>query len=324
MTSLRSLRAKFVLSLLLSALLLLSACGTAGNSGGTQSSGNTSGNSSAGPKGPITVASKLDVENQLLAKMYTLLLQKKGFTVNEKPALGNSTIIFQAIKSGAIDLYPEFTYTALNALKMPTAHYPQKDYQTVKDAYNKQFNITWLDASPLNDGYGLCTTKDEAQKLGVTNISQLAPKVSQLVLASPSDGISFIDGLKSTYGFDTKSFKQTQTIDYALGFTAVSSDKAQVAVCYTTDSSALQKGFIFLQDDKNGFPAFNPAPIVRNSVLQKYPDIATTLNPLAPDLTTEVSMQLQSQVAEKQKAGASASKAITDVATDFLKSKGLL
>jgi osmoprotectant transport system substrate-binding protein len=316
----RSLRAHLLTIMVVIPLLALAACGTSGNS--PSSTGSSSSGSAA--KGPIIVASKLDTESQLIARMYTLLLQKAGFTVNEKPALGNSTIILQAIKSGAIDLYPEFTATGLNALNVPSSFDPQKDYQTVKQGFEQQYHITWLDMSPLNDGYALCTSQQESQKLGVTTISQLAPKVSSLILTSPSDGIAFVDDLKSTYGFTTRSFKQTQTIDYALGFQAVSSGKSQITVCYTTDGTVKQKGFIFLQDDKNGFPQFHPAPIVRDSVLQKYPQIATTLNPLAPDLTTDVSIQLQDQVASKKASGESVSQAITDVATSFLKSKGLL
>ena len=307
----RPSRAKFLSLLLCIPLLILAACGTPSTTGGS------------GSKGTITVGSKLDVESQLIAKMYTLLLQKAGYTVNEKAALGNSIFILNAIKSNAIDLYPEFTTTGLNALNMSSSYNPQKDYQTVKDGFNKQFQITWLDPSPLNDGYALCTSKEESQKLGITTLSQVAAKVGSLSLVSPSDGVAFVDGLKKTYGFDTKSFKQAQTIDYALGFTAVASNKAEIAVCYTTDGTVTQKNFIFLQDDKNGFPAFNPAPIVRNAVLAKYPDIPTILNPLAPKLTTDVSVQLQKEVADKKSAGMPVSQAVTEVATSFLKSQGL-
>jgi osmoprotectant transport system substrate-binding protein len=237
----RSLRARSFIVLAVVTLLILSACGTSGNSGGTSSGGG-----GATAKGPIRVASKLDVESQLIAKMYTLLLQKAGFTVDEKPALGNSTIIFQAISSGQIDLYPEFTATALNKLNIPSSYNPQKDYQAVKDAFNKQYQITWLDPSPLNDGYAICTSKSESQNLGVTTISQLVPKASSLVLTSPSDGVPFVDGLKTAYGLTTKSFKQTRTVDYALGFQAVSSNQSQLTVCYTTDGAVKTKGFIFL------------------------------------------------------------------------------
>jgi osmoprotectant transport system substrate-binding protein len=320
MLFLRSLRAKSFVALAIIALLILSACGTSGNTGGSSSS---SGGGSAS-KGTITVGGKLDLEAQLLTKMYTLLLRKAGFTVNEKAALGNSTIVFQAITSHQIDLYPEFTATGLNKLNIASQNDPQKDYQAVKDAFNKQYQITWLDPAPLNDGYALCTSQSESQKLGMTTISQLTPKASGLTLTSPSDGVSFVDGLKSAYGLTTKSFKKTQTVDYALGFQAVSSNQSQVTVCYTTDGSVKTKNFLFLNDDKHGFPEFNPAPIVRNDTLQKYPDIATALNPLAPKLTTDVSIQLQGQVAQLKTGGTSVSQAVTKVATDFLKAQGLL
>lgn len=310
-----ALRAKsWLLVLATLMMLILPACGSTTPTG---NGGNTS-------KGTIVVGSKLDVESQLIAEMYTLLLQKAGYTITPKLALGNSIIISQAIKSNAIDLYPEFTATGLNQLNVPSAHDPQKDYQTVKAQYEQQFKITWLDPSPLNDGYAICSSQSEAQKLGITNISQLAPMVGKLTLASPSDGISFIDNLKSVYGFDTKSFKSLQKVDYAIGFTSVSNNQAQVNVCYTTDGTVPQKNFLFLTDDKNGFPEFNPAPIVRDAVLSQHADIATILNPLAPDLTTQVSIDLQNQVASKKASGTSVSEAVKVVATDFLKGKGLL
>lgn len=308
----RSLKTKtLLLSLGLLMMLILPACGT------TTTGGNAS-------KGTIVVGSKLDVEGQLLGEMYMLLLQKAGYTVTPKLALGNSIIISQAIKSNAIDLYPEFTATGLNELSIPSAHDPLKDYQTVKTQYEQQFHITWLDRSPLNDGYAICTTQSESQRLGITKISQLAPQVPQLTLASPPDGISFIDNLKSVYGFDTTSFKTLQKVDYNIGFTSVSNGQAQVNVCYTTDGTVPQQKFLFLTDDKHGFPEFNPAPIVRDAILSKYPGIAGILNPLAPDLTTQVSIDLQNQVATMKKSGTSVSEAIKQVATKFLQSKGLL
>jgi len=314
----RSLRAKSLVLFALISMLVLAACG------GTTSSPSGPSATSAPSTVPITVGSKLDPEAQLLGEMYVLLLQKAGFTVNPKLALGMTPTVFAALKSGAIDLYPEFTATGLNILGVKSSFNPTQDYQTVKTGFEQQYHITWLDEAPLNDGYALCTSQAESQKLGVTTLSQLAPKVSQLTLATQSDGVTFFDDLKATYGFDTSSFKALKKVDYAIGFAAVKSGDAQVTECYTTDGSVTTQNFIFLQDDKHGFPEFHPAPIVRDSVLQSDPGIAAALNPLAPDLTTDVSIMLQQQVAMKKASGESVSQAVKEVATAFLMSKGLL
>src|SRR3989440_5310750 len=311
-----SLGAKFLLLFALIPMLILSACGG--------SSGSSSGGGTSTPtKVPITVGSKLDPEAQLLGEMYILLLQKAGYTVNSKLALGQTPTVFAALQSGAIDLYPEFTATGLNLLHAQSSFDPMKDYQTVKTGFEQQYHITWLDYAPLNDGYALCTSQTKSQSLGTT-LSQLAPKVPQLTLATQSDGITFFDDLKSTYNFQTSSFKAVKKVDYSIGFTAVKSGSADVTECYTTDGSVTTQNFIFLQDDKHGFPEFHPAPIVRDSILQSDPGIADALNKLAPDLTTDISIMLQQQVASKKASGISVSQAVKQVATSFLQSKGLL
>lgn len=310
----RSLRAKSLILLAVVLMLTLAACGGSSSTGG---SGSTS------TKVPITVGSKLDPEAQLLGEMYILLLQKAGYTVNSKLALGQTPTVFAALQNGAIDLYPEFTATGLNLLHAQSSFDPMKDYQTVKTGFEQQYHITWLNYAPLNDGYALCTSQAKSQSIGTT-LSQLAPKVPQLTLATQSDGITFFDDLKSTYNFQTSSFKAVKKVDYSIGFAAVKSGSADVTECYTTDGSVTTQNFIFLQDDKHGFPEFHPAPIVRDSILQSDPGIADALNKLAPDLTTDVSIMLQQQVASKKASGISVSQAVKQVATSFLQSKGLL
>src|SRR2546427_3291358 len=118
-----SLGAKLLLLFALIPMLILSACG-----GSTGSSTSSSGTSTPS-KVPITVGSKLDPEAQLLGEMYVLLLQKAGFTVTPKLALGQTPTVFAALKSSAIDLYPEFTATGLNLLGVTSSFNPAKDYQ---------------------------------------------------------------------------------------------------------------------------------------------------------------------------------------------------
>jgi osmoprotectant transport system substrate-binding protein len=304
-----SLRAKSFALLAIVLMLVLAACGstTTGNGGGN----GTPANSSI----TLTVGGKLDTEAQLLTKMYVLLLRHAGFNVIEKAALGTNAVVFNAITSGQIDLYPEFTATGLAKLGKNSTGNAQQDYQIVKQGYEQQYHITWLDPSPLNDTYGICTTQAKASSLGATKISDLASKASSLTIATPPDGVQYgVDVVKSVYGF---TFKKVVTYnEEGLTFPAVTSGAQDLNVCYTTSAQIAKLNFTLLQDDKNAFPIYNPAPIVRDSTLQKAPQIATILNKLAPFLTTQVSQQLQAEVAD--------GKSITEVATTFLQSKGLL
>lgn len=289
-------------------LLALAGCGTTSTGGGSSSicKGNA-----------VTVGGKLDTEAQLLTKMYTLLLRNAGCNVTEKARLGTNQIVFNAITSGQIDLYPEFTATGLAKLGLSTTHNAQQDYQQVKQGYEQQYHITWLDAAPMNDTYGVCTTKAKAQQLNVTKVSDLIPLAKNLVVATPPDGKSdpnVLPGLTTTYGI---TFKQEIVQDEAVTFQTVQQGAADMNICYTTIGFIAADNFILLQDDKNLFPIYNPAPIVRDQLLQKVPGIANVLNALAPKLTTEVITGLNAQVDVQHLS-------VTQVATTFLQQQGLL
>ena len=120
--------------------------------------------------------------------------------------------------------------------------------------------------------------------------------------------------MKSVYGI---TFKSVVTYnEEGLTFPAVMSGTQDLNICYTTAALIAKDKFVLLQDDKMAFPVYNPAPIVRDDTLKKAPGIADALNPLEPKLTTQVSQQLQAQVVGGM--------SVTDVATNWLKSVGLL
>ncbi|HLW48073.1 MAG TPA: glycine betaine ABC transporter substrate-binding protein [bacterium] len=277
--------------------------------------GSSPGGAAAAARGHLTVGGKLDTEAQLLTKLYALVLRNAGFDVTEKAKLGTNDIVHNAITSGQIDLYPEFTATGLARLKLKTTHNDQRDYALVRAGYEKQFHITWLAMSPLNDTYGICTTQAGAGKLG-TKVSALAEAAPRLTVASPPDGTSdpnVLPGMKAAYGF---AFGKVTVLDEALTFPAVQQGKADVNVCYTTSALIAKNHFVLLDDDHHLFPIYHPAPIVRDGTLAKWPDLAAALNRLAPKLTSEVSRQLQLRVVS----GAT----VTTAATTWLKSAGLL
>jgi osmoprotectant transport system substrate-binding protein len=291
---------------------------SAETSGQASPSASESGSATSGNKGDIsiTIGSKLDVDGQLNAQMYALLLEDKGYKVDTKLGLGQTPVLDQAIKNGDIDIYPEFTGTALSLLELPPTQDAQQAYQSVKDAYEQQFQITWLDpAYDLNDSYAICTSKKVAGDKNLKSLDDLVPIAGDLTIATQQDGVeAAVQPVEKGYNIQ---FGDTVQISEQLGFGAVENGDADLNVCYTTDPNIIVKDFVMLSDSKGVFPIYNPAPIVRDELLQKAPDIAATLNALQPHLTTDVILGLIKKVSVDHDE-------IQDVAHDFLVQEGLL
>lgn len=144
-----------------------------------QSEGLLTSSGTAGNGISLTIGSKNDADGQLLAEMYSLLLANQGFHVTTKLALGQTPVLDSAIKSGQVDIYPEFTGTALNINKLTQTTDPQQAYNEAKTYYEQQFHITWLAAAfNLNDSYGYCTSPANAQKYHLQSIGDLAKPLS--------------------------------------------------------------------------------------------------------------------------------------------------
>ncbi len=293
------------LGALLLALVAIAGCGTTTSTSGKPGSGVT-----------VIVGSKIDADSQLLGSMYALLLENQGYTVTQKIPLGQTPVLDAAIKSGAIDIYPEFTGTSLTVYKLPQTADPHQAYQSVSSYYESTFHLTWLDAAyGLNDSYGICTSQANAAKFHLASLSDLTPVASQLVLATQDDGVDAAEHpVENGYGIHFKSVKK---ISEQLSFGAVTKGDADLNVCYTTDPNIVTNNFVVLKDTKNVFPVYNPAPVVRDQLLAKSPAIKTTLNALASKLTTDEIVKLIKQVSiDHQKPLA--------VAKAWLQSQGLL
>lgn len=299
---------------LLGVVLLLVVLTLAGCGGG--GSGNTGG---PGKGIKVVVASKKDADGQLLAQMYALLLQNQGYDVTLRLGLGDNKVVDAAIKSNQIDIYPEFTGTALGTYGLPTTQDPQTAYTEAKNYYEQQFHITWLEAAfNLNDSYGICTSQAVAQKYSLKSLDDLAKVSNQLTLGGQQDFTDPTTGVlppaAKVYGL---TFKKTVNISEQLSFDAVKNGNVDVNECYTTDPAIVTDNFVLLTDDKNAFPAYNPAPIVRDAVLNQSSAIATTLNPLAGKLTTASQTALIKQVSVD-------GTPIKEVAQKYLQQQGLL
>lgn len=293
-------------------VLVLAGCGGGGS--GTNGTGGTSAKPGAGVN--LTVGSKKDADGQLLGAMYGLLLANQGYNVTYKLGAGDTTFLDTAIKSGNVDLYPEFTGTALTVYKLPNTQDPQQAYNSVKTYYEQNFKITWLQpAYNLNDSYGICTNQANATKYNLKSVADLAAQNGKLKIASQDDGIAAaIDPVKSGYGV---TFQKVVSLQEQLSFAAVNNGDVDLMVCYTSDPHIVSENFVLLSDPKGVFPIYNPAPIVRDAVLSKNPTIQTTLDGLESHLTTDKQVALIKQVSLDGKQP-------QDVAKSFLQGEGLL
>lgn len=278
-----------VLSLLLTLVLLTGAlAGCAGKSGGDDAA--------------VVIGSKDFSESQILAEIYALALEDAGIPVERKFSIANSAV-HTAITTDEIDLYPEYTGTGLLAvLKLPVETDPQKVYDIVKEQYQEQFDIVWLDYAQANDGQGLVITTAASEEYGIKTISDLQQYATELRFASQGEFDEREDGLPAliaTYGpFDWKS---SAVYEYNLRYQILSSGEADVAPAATTEGQLIEDEFTLLEDDKQVWPPYNIAPIIRAEVLEVHPEIADVLNKISALIDTETITQLNYQVdVEKQ------------------------
>lgn len=296
----------FVLAL---AAALLAGCG----------GGSDSGKSDGSATGTVVVASKNFTEELIVGNMYAQLLDQAGFTVKTKLNLGATPVVQAALESGQVDLYPEYTGTGLlTVLKEPPLHTAEAVYDAVKKGYEQKYDLVWLEPAPMNDTQALAMTSAGSAKFGITTISELATKAGRLTMVGPPEFAARQDGLpglEKAYG----PFKLERYVPVSIGlqYQALQSGQADVAVVFSTDGQIAADKLVVLKDDKQFFPIYQIAPVVRRSVLDKYPGIATTLNKLAPLLTDETMQRLNYEVDGKKQEPAA-------VARTFLMQSGLL
>jgi len=292
-------------TILLLILLTLAACG-----GGNGATGGAT----------ISVGSKDFAEQFILGQMYALMLEDAGFNVERRLNLGATPVAQAAIENGDIDLYPEYTGTALiTVLDLPVNSDSQEVYDTVSQAYQEQFNLEWLQPAPLNNTQALVITQEDAEQYGIETISDMVAQADELVMAGPdefqerSDGLP---GLKRVYGeFELEEYKAVGT--GSLRYQALLNDDADIAVGFGTDGEISAFDLVVLEDNQNLFPPYQVAPVVRQDTLEANPQIRDALNTLSPLLTTEIMRELNYEVTGNQREPA-------DVAREFLEQEGLL
>ena len=267
------------------ALLGVAGCGGGGGAGG--------GDSGGGPS--ASVGSKKFTEQILLGEMYAQAFEDEGYSVKRELNLGSEQVMDKSLQDGTIDVYPEYTGTAYVAiLKKPPESYPKaagETYKQVAEFYKnrKDTPMQMLKPAPFNNSYGISMLTEEANKLGIETLSDLAEKSDQLVFSSYSEFQNRSDGypnMKENY--PKLDFKEIKIVN-ALGirYKALAEGEADVGIGYTTDGQLASPKLKVIEDTKTIWPIYEPAPVITQEFLDKNKDAKKILDEVSASLNAD-------------------------------------
>ncbi|HEM3612500.1 TPA: ABC transporter permease/substrate-binding protein [Streptococcus suis] len=269
----------------------------------------------------LVIAGKLGAEPEILINMYKLLIEDQtDIKVEIKPNFGKTSFLYEALKSGSIDIYPEYTGTITSTLlkNSPTdlSTNPEEVYAYAKEAILEQDGLMYLAPMAFQNTFALAVTEDYAQKNGIEKISDLA-KVQQTAVAGFS--LEFNDredgniGLKNLYNLQLN----VKTMEPALRYEAIKNGDVQIVEAFSTDSKVVTYKLKILEDDKQLFPPYQAAPLLSKETLEKYPELEQVLGVLSGKISTEEMTRMNYAVDVEGKSA-------EQVAREYLEQEGLL
>lgn len=242
----------------------------------------------------IVVGSKNYTEQVILGEMIAQQIERKtSLKVDRKLNMGGSFICHNAIKAGEIDIYAEYTGTALTAiLKREPEMDPPRVFQDVKSAYHA-LNLEWLDPFGFNNTFAILIRGAEARRLGIRTISEAAKYTPQW---KAGFGYEFMErkdgfpGLAAAYGL--KFADAPKMMDLSLTYRALADKQVDLIAGNSTDGLISALDLFQLQDDRRYFPPYEAAPVVRMAVLQKHPELSAVLQSLAGTISDDTMRSL--------------------------------
>jgi osmoprotectant transport system substrate-binding protein len=294
----------------------LAACGSSSSSSSSSSSASSEGQPGAG-KPAVTIGDKNFPEENILGQLYAQALEAKGYKINLKSEIGSSEIIYKALTSGKIDMYPEYTGVFLSAVAgKTTLPKSAEDAYTQAKEFAESKGFEMLEKTPFYDSDALAVLPSYAQKNKVKSIEDLKPLGKKVTLGAPPEFATRFEGLlglKKEYGVDP-TFKP---IAIELSYKALETGQVDTQDVFTTDGQLLGGKFTLLSDPRHVFGFQNVAPIVKKSVLSaEGPAFEETVGKVSRLLTIPAIQQMNKAVSiDKQSA--------SSVAKQFLAANGL-
>ena len=265
----------------------------------------------------VSVGTKNFTEQLILGEIIAQALERQIQTpIERRFYLAGTYICQQAILSGRIDLYVEYTGTALAAiLKQSAPSDSNKVFEIVRDEYQRRFQLTVLPSLGFNNSFALAMRGEDARAKGITRLSQLATFARQMRLGVGYEFLERADGyngLVRTYGLQFAA--PPSVMDLGLLYRALEAKQVDIVAGSNTDGLINALGLVVLEDDRHYFPPYDAVPIVRTASLHEIAGLHSALSQLSGSVTTEEMRRMNLAVdGEKQDAA--------DVARKFLSSK---
>jgi osmoprotectant transport system substrate-binding protein len=262
----------------------------------------------------IVVGSKNFTEQLILGELFAQVLERTcRVPVDRRFYLVGTYICQQAILAGRIDVYPEYTGTALAAvLKQKASGGAAQVYEQVKRAYREEFDLDVMAPLGFNNSFALLMRGEDARRLGLTRLSQLAPHAPQMRLGV---GYEFLErqdgyqGLVRTY--DLKFAGAARVMDLGLLYRSLQNHAVDIVAGSNTDGLIAALGLVVLEDDWHYFPPYDAVPIVRLKLLQRFSSARSAFQGLAGRITAD-NMRKMNYAVDGEKKDAAA------VAREFL------
>lgn len=265
----------------------------------------------------VAVGSKDFTEQVILGELLAQAIEAKTqLQVERRFDLGGS-LAHEALVAGEIDMYVEYTGTALLAiLKGAPSSDPQEVLRRVKSEYAGRFKLEWTEPLGFNNTFAILVRAEDAKKLGLKTVSDAAKVSARWRAGFGQDFMSRADGYPGfarTYGLH---FQETREMDLSLTYRALAEQQIDLIAGNSTDGLISRYGLVQLEDDRRYFPPYDAVPVVRRAVLEKYPELREVLKQLGGILTVEEMRKLNYAVdGEKRQA--------KDMVREFLTIKGL-
>ncbi|MHC5216538.1 ABC transporter permease/substrate-binding protein [Enterococcus sp. LJL128] len=252
-----------------------------------------------GQQQTITIAGKLGAEPDIIINMYKELIEENSDVhVELKPNFGKTTFLYNALKSGEIDIYPEFTGTVLETFlpeNTNTSNDPKKVYTYAKEEIAKQDKLAYLAPMKYQNTYAVAVKRSFAEENGLKTIEDLKKVSGQLKAGFTLEFIDREDGykgLQSVYGLTM----EVQSMEPSLRYQAINNGDVNIVDAYSTDSELKQYDLVTLEDNKQLFPPYQGAPLLREETLKEYPELEEWLSPLTDKITEEEMSEMNYQV----------------------------